>query len=278
MILVTGATGLLGSYLIAALAKKGVKVRALKRPGSDMATVKRIYAYYGPSDIPFEQAIDWKEGDILNPFSLNEAMEDIAQVYHCAALVSFDPKDRNQMMKVNGEGTANVMNTAMYSGVKKVCHVSSVAAFGKTDDADVITENNWWKNAPENTFYGISKYTGEREAWRAMEEGLDVVIVNPSIILGAGDWAKGSAAIFSQAYKGMNFYASGITGFVDALDVTECMIRLTDGPFNNDRFLISAGNLPFKELFDHIHDEFGIKRPSFKAGKVLTGIAWRAEL
>nr|MBA3899799.1 hypothetical protein [Bacteroidota bacterium] len=118
---------------------------------------------------------------------------------------------------------------------------------------------------------------GEREAWRAIEEGLDVVIVNPSVILGAGDWNKGSAAIFSSAYKGMHFYASGITGFVDATDVAECMIRLMDGDFKNDRYLVSAGNLPFRELFNQIHDEFGRKRPNISAGKVLTGIAWRAE-
>jgi dihydroflavonol-4-reductase len=278
MILITGGTGLLGSYLIAALAKKGEPVRALKRPDSNTSSVIKIYNHFGPSNIPFTEAVEWVEGDILDPSSLSEVMEGVATVYHCAAMVSFDPNDRNMMMKVNGEGTANVMNAAMMEGVKKVCHVSSVAAFGKTENAEFVNENNWWKNSPENSFYSISKYSGEREAWRAIEEGLDVVIVNPSIILGAGDWNKGSAAIFSAAFKGMNFYTSGITGFVDASDVVECMIRLMEGPFKNERYLISAGNIPFRDLFYQIHDVFGKKRPNINAGKVLTGIAWRAEL
>jgi dihydroflavonol-4-reductase len=277
MILITGATGLLGAYLLAGLSHKGEKVRAIKRAGSDLSIAKKIYSYYGSSTIPFEEAVEWVEGDILDCYSLSEAMEGVEKVYHSAALVSFNAKDRGLLMKVNGDGTANVMNAAMDACIKKVCHVSSVAALGKAENSDIITENNWWKNSPGNSFYGISKYTGEREAWRAMEEGLDVVIVNPSIILGAGNWDKGSASLFSAAYKGMHFYTSGITGFVDASDVAECMIKLMDGPFKNERYILSSGNLPFRDLFNAIHDEFGRKRPSYRAGIVLTGITWRAE-
>jgi dihydroflavonol-4-reductase len=277
MILITGATGLLGSYLLAELAKSKVKIRAIKRANSTTDLAKKIFELYGPSDVPFESAVEWVDADILDYHSLLEALDGVQDIYHCAAFVSFDPKDKHLMMKINSEGTSNVMNAAMEKNVRKVCHVSSVAALGKPPHSQIITEENWWKASPGNSQYSITKYSAEREAWRAAEEGLDVVIVNPSIILGAGDWNKGSAAIISAAYKGMHFYSSGISGFVDARDVAKCMIALTLGPFTKERFIISAENMPFRELFNILHDEFGKKRPSIKAGKVLTGITWRAE-
>ncbi|HET6245733.1 MAG: NAD-dependent epimerase/dehydratase family protein [Bacteroidetes bacterium] len=276
MILITGGTGLLGAHLLVDLVKAGHKVRALKRESSNLDVVEKTFKLYAP-DYSFRDSVEWIIGDIRDIFSLYEALEGVEYIYHCAALVSFNPKYRDLMMEVNGTGTANLMNAALEKKVKKVCHVSSVAALGKTVQDDPISEENWWKNAPENTGYAISKYSAEREAWRAAEEGLDLVIVNPSVILGSGDWSKGSAGIISTAYKGMKFFATGITGFVDVRDVSKCMIKLMEGSFNHQRYIISSENVNFKDLFNLLHDNFGKKRPTIKAGKFLRALTWRTE-
>ena len=277
MILVTGATGLLGAHLLADLVKLGHSVRALIRSNSNRVVVKKVFDLYAPEYSPIE-TIEWLEGDILDIFSLHKAMEGVEFVYHCAAMVSFNSKDRDLMMQINSTGTANVMNVALEKGVQKVCHVSSVAALGKPAQKADISEENWWKNSPEKSWYAKSKYAAEREAWRAAEEGLNVVIINPSVILGAGDWSKGSAEIISTASKGMKFYATGATGFVDVRDVSMSMIKLMKTSYNRERYIISSENITFRDLFNLIHDCLGRKKPSIKAGPFLTGLTWRAEL
>jgi dihydroflavonol-4-reductase len=277
MNLITGCTGLLGGHLALDLLKKGEKVRAIKRPGSNFKCISNIFNAYSKDDALLFEKIDWVEGDVLDIYSLSEAMEGINHVFHCAAFVSFDPKDKDLMWKVNVEGTANVMNAALDNGIKKVCHVSSIAALGSSSENSVLTEESWWKNAPENSWYAITKYTSEREAWRAIEEGLNVVIVNPSIILGPGDKSKGSTAIFSAGKKGLKFYPGGASGFVDARDVSKCMIELMQGNFKNDRYIINAENKTYKDLFTWIHNGFGLNAPSYKAGKYITSFIWRAE-
>ncbi|MDQ3192131.1 MAG: NAD-dependent epimerase/dehydratase family protein [Bacteroidota bacterium] len=276
MILVTGATGLLGAHLLVDLVKSGQKVRALKRENSNFAVVEKIFKLYAPEKSLYD-SVEWVEGDILDVFSLFQALEGVDYIYHCAAMVSFDPSDRDKMLKINATGTANLMNIALEKAVKKVCHVSSVAALGKHDLSSEITEKNWWKNTPGNSRYAISKYSAEREAWRAAEEGLNVVIVNPSVILGPGDWSKGSAGIISTAFKGMKFYATGTTGFVDVRDVSKCMIKLMESTLSGERYIISSENINYRDLFNLLHDHLGRKRPSIKAGKFLTGLTWRTE-
>lgn len=277
MILVTGGTGLVGAHLLFDLAKAGRKVRALKRAGSSIKTVEKIFGYYTDDVQGLLNRIEWVEGDITDIYSLLEAMEGVTHVYHSAAVISFNGSDRDLLDKVNIEGTANAVNAALEKGVKKFCHVSSVAAIGRPEHPSEITESLVWKNSPDNSRYSISKYGAEREVWRASEEGLDVVIVNPSIIIGPGNWGMGSTAIFPVAYKGIKFYTEGVCGFVDVRDVSKALIQLMDSNIRNERFILNAENLSFKDFFFLIHDTLGKAQPTIKANKLMTSLAWRAE-
>lgn len=276
MILVTGATGLLGSHLIYDLVQRSDEpIRAIYRDVKRIENVKKLFKYYGNDDYlnSFEK-IDWVKGDILDIPSLDKAMESVTTVYHCAALVSFAKKDFEKLMKINREGTFNIVNSCLEHGVKTLCYVSSTAAIGGVTD-DITSENTKWKISPRTSGYSISKYSGEKEVWRGSEEGLDCVIVNPSVIFGAGSWQESSMAIFKTAHKGMKFYSPGQNGFVDARDVSEIMIKLVNGRIRNERFLCVGFNMPFQELFGKIAVKFGKKKPSMSTPRFLAEIAWR---
>ena len=179
------------------------------------------------------------------------------------------------MMKVNIEGTSNVVNASLEKGIKKLCHVSSVAAFGTSERGNIISETIKWKSSPHNSNYDISKYGAEREVWRGAEEGLPVVIVNPSIILGAGNWTQGSPQLFHTVYKGLRIYSTGAAGFVDVQDVARAMILLMESEIKNQRFILSAENHPYKFFLEKTADALGKSRPKIKVGKFLTSIGWR---
>lgn len=221
--------------------------------------------------------VEWIEGDILNPASIYEAMKGVEEVYHCAAIVSFQSSHRNQMMEVNGEGTAIVVNAALEAGVKKFLHVSSIAALGRSIHQNEITEETDWEESPLNSSYAISKYLGEMEVWRGIEEGLNAVIVNPSVILGAWNWNRGTARFFSQAEKGNIFYTHGTTGFVDVRDVAACMIQLMDKNISGQRFILNSENLTYKKFFGFLAEGFSNKPPSVLVRPWLSGIGWRIE-
>ncbi|MBL4651328.1 MAG: NAD-dependent epimerase/dehydratase family protein [Flavobacteriales bacterium] len=273
MIFVTGGTGLLGAHLLFDLVSKGEMVRALKRKSSNIFSVKKVFGYYSDDDSLF-QKIEWVEGDTLDVLSLQEAMKDIKVVYHCAAVVSFNPKDRDEMMKINIEGTANVVNACLNEGVNKLCYVSSTAALGKEPNGNIITENTEWNNK-DTSFYSKSKYLSEQEVWRGKEEGLSVVIVNPCIILGPGEWGKSSTNVFTEVWKELKFYTTGSNAFVDVRDVSKCMVRLVEKKVEGERFLIVSENRSFKELFFEIAENLGRPVPVIRANKLLTGMAWR---
>lgn len=277
MIFVTGGTGLVGSHLLYELTSKGYKVRVAKRSQSNTADLKRIFSYY--TSLPEKQLelIEWKEVDLLDIYSVLDAMEGVTEVYHCAAMVSFNPSDEEQMMKVNVQGTANMVNAALEKKVNKFCHVSSIASIGKPENAELYDESMFWKNSPDNSKYSISKYGAEREVWRASEEGLNVVIVNPSLIVGPGNWTQSSSNMFTKAYKGIRFYTDGKNGFVDVRDVARLMVRLMAENIFAERFLITSENRTYKYFFDLIHEQFNKPKPGIKAGKFLSGFAWRAE-
>jgi dihydroflavonol-4-reductase len=273
MILVTGGTGLLGAQLLFDLTRLGKKVRALKRATSHLDTINLLFA--GQENLL--NNIEWVNGDVTDFFSVQEAMQDVTEVYHCAAMVSFVQKDRQKLMKINAEGTAHMVNAAMDAGVQKFCYVSSVAAIGRTEEGLMIDESNLWKTSKNNSNYAISKYSGEREVWRAMEEGLNAVIVNPTVILGAGDWKSSSAQMFGQMWKGFKFYSEGTNGFVDACDVSRCMIELMEKSAFRQRFIIVSENLSYRQVFNMIADSFGKKKPGVRVNKLLGNIGWRAE-
>jgi nucleoside-diphosphate-sugar epimerase len=263
MVLVTGASGLVGKHLIQALVQKGTPVTGLYR-----------------STIPvFDDAekANWIQADILDIVALEEAMQGMQQVYHCAAIVSFDSKNTKQLDQTNIEGTANVVNACLNQGIEKLLFVSSVAALGRIRENEAINETMNWTEETSNSAYGKSKYLAEMEVWRGIGEGLNAVIVNPVIILGSGDWLKGSSAIFKSAYDEFPWYTEGKSGFVDVLDVVKAMVLLMESTINAQRFIISAANIGYREIFTMIAHAFHKKPPHKKVTKLIAEIVWRLE-
>lgn len=263
MVLVTGGAGLLGRELITQLLTAGKDVTAIynksKPEGFSSGRLRIVQC------------------DILDVSGLEEVMEGIDELYHCAGKVSFGPGQEEQLYKINVEGTANVVNAALNAGVKKMVHVSSVAALGRIRENVPITEEMQWTEETSNSKYGQSKYLGEMEVWRGIAEGLNAVIVNPVIIFGNGNWNEGSMEIFKSVYKGSPWYTEGTTGFVDAKDVAAAMIMLMGSEISSERFIISAENKTYHEVFDKIADAFNKKRPSKKVTPFLASIVWRWE-
>jgi nucleoside-diphosphate-sugar epimerase len=215
--------------------------------------------------------------DILDTAALEEAMQGVTQLYHCAAMVSFSAKNKDQLLKINIEGTANVVNAALDAGVTKMVHVSSVSALGRIRENETVTEEMNWTEESSNSVYGKSKYLGEMEVWRGIGEGLQAVVVNPSLILGSGDWNKGSSEIFRSVYNEFPWYTEGVTGVIDVKDVARAMILLMNSEINKQRFILNAENLSYKEVFTNIAKCFGKKPPHKKVTPFIAAIVWRLE-
>jgi dihydroflavonol-4-reductase len=277
MILVTGGTGMLGSHLIIDLINKGLKFRALKRKTSNLDNVKKIFSFYYSNAEQLFSKIEWFDADLLDTESLSEAMKGIEKVYHVAAMVSFDPRDKYRMINNNINGTSNIVNASLEAGIKKLCHVSSISALGRTDNGSAINEETFRNPKGRYSGYSISKFRSELEVWRGITEGLNAVIVNPSIIIGPGDWQSGSPSFFSNIAKGLKFYTKGITGYVDVLDVVKLMVELMESEISSERFVVSAENICFKDIFSLVADSIGVKKPHIYANSFLLGLAWRFE-
>jgi nucleoside-diphosphate-sugar epimerase len=277
VILVTGATGLLGSHLTAALLLQNKKVRALYRDKSKIENTKQILSYYTNDTENYFSQIEWFEADVTDYFSLQEPVTGVTEVYHCAGLVSFDENDSKQLYAVNAEGTTHVINTCLEKGVQKFCHVSSVATLQVQTHKKYIDEFSVWKTASGNSSYAITKYRGEFEAWRGAAEGLNVLVVNPSLILGAGCWGQSSTQLITRCYKGLPVYTEGITGYVDARDVVICMIKLMDENKFGQRYILNAENCSFKEVTHQLQKNFGKPTGKIKAGRFLLNAALMAD-
>lgn len=261
-IFVTGGTGLVGKELILQLLEQGYHVRALY--------------HKTPVDInhPLLEII---RGDVLDVVLLEEAMKDITHVFHCAAIVSYDPSDKYRLLKMNVEGTANIVNACIDAGIQKLVHVSSVAAIGRIRKDESVNETMQWSEKTNNSAYGKSKYYSEMEVWRGIGEGLNAVIVNPSLILGGNDWSTGSSAIFKSAYEEFAWYSEGISGFVDVKDVARAMILLMNSEITAERFILSGENCSYREIFTTIANCFGKKPPRKKVTPFLAALVWRME-
>lgn len=253
------------------LLQQGKTVVGFKRAESDLSKVEKVFSCYNSKEL-FKK-ITWLEGDVSDVLSIEKALENIENVYHCAGFISFNDKDSEKLFKINAEGTANVVNACLLKSVKGLCHVSSVAAIQNSDKKNEIDETVFWKPGGYQSSYAISKYTAEQEVWRAMEEGLNAVIVNPGVVIGPGPWNQGTGELFRTCYKGFNFYTEGITGYVGAMDVAQIMIRLTEGKKFKERFILVENNYSFREILNWIHEGFGKKAPSIKAGKFLLNAA-----
>ena len=275
MIFVTGGTGLVGSHVLLKLAKKGEILKALKRTNSSLEICKSVFSFYN-ADALFDK-INWVEGDVNDIPSLTQGMQGCERLIHCAAIVSFYANDADLLKKVNIEGTANVMNVALASDVKKVGFVSSIATLGRNSTLGMVDEECQFKITKLDSNYALSKYYAEQEVWRASNEGLDVVIVNPSVILGPGDWTKGSSQIFQKIYKGLKFYTQGSTGYVDVNDVAESVLQLLFSEIKNERFIVNGANLKYRDCFDRIALAFNKPKATIKVTPLLKEIAWRVE-
>jgi len=263
MILVTGAAGLLGKELIEQLLLSGKPVRAIYNK-TKLAGIQH-------------QNLQQMQCDILDVVGLEEAMKDIEQVYHCAAIVTFNPRKKQEMFKVNIEGTANVVNAALDARIQKMIYVSSVAALGRIRENEPVNETMNWTEETSNSAYGQSKYLAEMQVWRGIGEGLDAVMVNPVIILGPGDWNSGSSKIFKSVYDEFPWYTNGSSGFVDVRDVVKAMIELMNSDITAERFIISAENRTYADVFTLIAKAFGKKTPDRQVTPFIAKIVWRVE-
>ncbi|PKR79589.1 NAD-dependent epimerase [Brumimicrobium salinarum] len=278
MVLITGGTGLLGSHVLIELCQKHEQITAIYRNKSKIETVRKCFEYYFKEEaISFFEKINWVKCDILDIPDLAEVMIGHEEIYHCAAIVSFSKRDFPQMMEINRYGTANMVNIALDLKVKKFCFVSSTAAVGTKDIPPEVEvdEQGKWILTDETSGYSVTKYSAEKEVWRGINEGLNAVIVNPSVIFGAGNWEESSMKIFKTIDKGLKFYSPGANAFVDARDVAKIMVSLMEQNIFNDRFLCIGENATFKRLFDLIAKELKQKPPNKKVNPILMGITWR---
>lgn len=245
---------------------------ALFREGADRSLLREA-----------TNAIRWVEGDILDVLSLEKALEEVDYVIHAAAVVSFSPRDRNRMLKINVEGTANVVNACLHKGKIKLCYLSSVAALGRPDllrnpDARItIDESQQWVDSPSNSAYAKSKYLAELEVWRGVSEGLNAVIVNPSVVLGEGDPGKSSTRLFKYVWDEKPFYTDGTINYVDVSDLTSCISSLLFSDVSGERFIISSGSTGYYHFFNQIARSLEKRAPHIRVQKWLAGMIWRVE-
>ena len=278
MILVTGGTGLVGSHLLYHLTKKNNIVRAIYRSEEKLDSVKKVFSFYSDDYLTLFKKIDWIKADITDIPSLENVFSvGITCVYHCAAIVSFNPRRYREMRKVNIEGTANIVNFCIDGKVKKLCHVSSIATLGKNINNLPVSEETEYNETENECGYEITKYGAETEIWRASQEGVAVIITNPGYILGSGFYNEGSGKMFSQVQKGLKFYTEGITGFVGVQDVVKTMILLMESEIKNEQFVIVSESKSFKEVLTMIASAFHKKPPTIKIGTVLMAVFWRLE-
>lgn len=276
MILVTGGTGLVGAHLLLHLIENGESVRAIYRNLESIQKTKNLFVLY-QKEVLFEK-IDWIQADIIDVPSLEMVFENVEYVYHCAALISFDPKDEDLLRKTNIEGTANMVNFCLSKNVKKLCFVSSISALGDLkENENIITEESEWNPEKPHSDYAISKYGAEMEIWRGQQEGLETVIVNPGVILGPGFWDQGSGKIFKKVRSGLSFYTKGTTGFIAVPDVVQTAVKLMKNGYSNERYTLVAENIAYQDLLNSIADSLKVKRPSIHASPFLVTLAYKID-
>lgn len=265
MILVTGASGLVGLHLVQHLSAQQQKVRALYKTKIPALLPGTLSVY-----------IEWAQCDILDIDALEKCFEEITQVYHCAAIVSYDPRMKDAMMEINVEGTAGIVNFCVEKEIEKLVYVSSIAAIGKEDEGTLITEKTIWNTTQYKiSQYAISKQKAEMEVWRGIAEGLNAVIVNPAVILGEGDLSKSSTNLFKIVYDEFPYYTKGATAWVDVKEVIKALVLLMNSPISGERFILSAGNYSYKEIFDKMAVAMHKKPPYKPASPFMTELVWR---
>jgi len=266
MVAVTGANGLVGSFLVRKLIENNEPFVALKREGSDTSLLDDV-----------SEKIAWRVADVLDPVQLEEALNGVTRVIHSSAIVSYNPRKAAQVMDTNVKGTRNIVNECLSRNIKRFVHISSVAALGRQKNQQVIDETNQWVDNPTHTVYAKSKYLAELEVFRAHQEGMSTVIVNPSLVLAAADWTKSSGQLFRYVWDEKKIYTDGSLNYVDVRDVSEITYRLLNESISGERYVVNAGKISFQDFFGKIAQRFNKRPPSLKLGPTLLNIAARAE-
>ncbi|PJJ67585.1 NAD-dependent epimerase/dehydratase family protein [Chryseobacterium geocarposphaerae] len=276
MVFVTGATGILGRIIVLELLKKGKNVRASKRPVSNLNEVKHSYSYYTENPDDFFNRIEWVDVDFDDIHSLQNALKDVEEVYHCAAKVSFHPRDEKEMYHTNVKGTENLLYACDGSDVKKFLHVSSIAVLDNFNEKGELDETSDFNPKEEHSAYAISKHLSEMEVWRASAEGLNTIIINPGMIIGSGNWGNSSGDIFPTFEKN-SFTFSGGTSYVDVRDVAEISVELMEKNIFGERFVIISENRKYAELGRQIRSKLGLKEAKILS-KFQLNIGWLANI
>lgn len=267
MVLITGASGFLGRHLVRYLSAKGVRLRAL------------YHSHPPRHDIDHLPGVEWMQCDLLDVYAVQEAMAGITDIYHCAAIVTFDPRRRKEMLHFNPESTANIVNEALQQQVRKMVYVSSIAALGRTgEQTKEVTEEEEWGESRYNSAYGISKYLAEMEVWRGIGEGLNAVIINPGIIIGEGSGHDISSRLMKMVYREFPFYSKGVTSWVGAEDVVRIVTGLMDSDIEGERFIVSNANLPFREVLAKMATALNKRPARYYATSWMTSLAWRLSM
>lgn len=277
MILVTGGTGLVGAHLLYRLASEHENVRAIYRNKDKISNTKNVLSGYVKDFESIFNKIEWVQADLLDVPELLEAFTGVTRVYHCAAFVSFEPDKYHLLRKTNIEGTANIVNLCISNAIEKLCYVSSIATLGSTLNNESIDEETIWNPEDDNSVYAITKYGAEMEVWRGTQEGLDAVIVNPGVILGAGIWRYGTGSLFKKASKGLKYYTSGSVGLISVHDVILVMIQLMRSEIKNERFVLVAENWTYKNFLQALAKAVNTKPPKKLASSNLLNIGWRLD-
>ena len=272
--LVTGATGLVGMHILIDLLSKGEKVKATFTKNSRLENVKKLFKFYNKESLFSE--IEWVEMDIEDVIQVFDTVKGVDHVYHSAAIVSFLKRDQSKMSNINIKGTANIVNACLENKIKKLGHVSSVAAIGRKGNGD-YSEENTWLESNDNSFYAISKNKAENEVWRGVQEGLQSVIINPGIIIGPSTWHRSSTALFKKINSGLSFYPTGLNGFVDVRDVSNSIIELMKSSFSSERYILVAENLTYESVFKSISKSLNVNPPTYVATPRLMNMVWRIE-
>jgi dihydroflavonol-4-reductase len=278
MILITGATGLIGAHLLYRLLSVGnQRVRIVVRNRNRLAGIHKVFGYYGADGNELLSNVEIMEGDLLDMATVVSALAGVSKVYHCAAIVSFHPSERERIIRENIALTAMLVDGCLLSGVKKLVHVSSTSATGRAKGGAWITEELEWRYSGAQSGYAVSKFESEREVWRAVAEGLSVVIVNPAMVLGPGNWGESSTALITKCYSGLKFYTEGVNAYVDVRDVAEVMVQLMECEIEGERFILASGNITFRQFFSSVCLALGRPEPSFRAKRWMGELVWRLE-
>ena len=277
MILVTGGTGFVGAHLLFKLVSDKQQVRAIYRSDKKLAIVKRIFSYYSSNSETLFNTIDWVKADLSDISALTNAFKDITHVYHCAALVSFEPDKFDLLQKTNIEGTANIVNLCVSNSIEKLCYISSIAALGQSINNTPVTETSEWNNEMAHDVYAITKYGAELEVWRGTQEGVDAVIVNPGVIIGPGIWKYGSGSLIKTVHKELKYYTAGSTGFISVKSVVDSMVGLMQSSIKNERFILVSNNWSYKQFLTACSKSLDVKPPQKEAKNSILQLGWRLD-